>query len=447
MFRAGLAAVDPESLIRERVRVGKGVLEADGVSLALDDFQRVAVLAAGKAAGSMCRAVEELLADRLGDRFAGGLAVTKYGHGPVPERIELLEAGHPVPDENGVAAARRMLELARGLGPKDLALVLLSGGGSALLPCPADPSLTLGHKQEATRLLLACGADIHEINTVRKHLSAIKGGGLLRALAPAACLTLALSDVMADVMADDVGEAAATIASGPTAPDPTTHAQALDILERRGVSGRMPGPVLDWLRQGAAKERPETLKPGDPALERAHWVLLGDNQTALNGAADKARALGWEVVLLDRPLLGEARQEGRALAEAVRGLRLGRAGRAGRPICLLAGGESVVTLRGNGRGGRNQEMALAFLRAMAQDEQLSGVTFLAASTDGTDGPTDAAGAFADRALLELPGVDAQSMDLALDNNDSHTFFNRFHGLLRTGPTGTNVCDLALALIP
>jgi len=389
----------------------------------LEGAARVVVLGCGKAAGAMARAVEAALAPRI----AAGLVVVKDGYRAPTRVVEVAEAGHPVPDARGVRAAARLLELARAAGPDDLVLVLVSGGGSALAVAPAPP-VTLEDKQAVTRLLLAAGATIDELNAVRKHLSLLKGGQLARAAAPAPVLALILSDV--------VGDRVDVVASGPTAPDPTTFADALAVLERRGVRPRVPPTVLARLEAGAAGAIPETPKPGDPLFDRVLNLVVGDNALVLAAAADAARALGYAPHVLTRTLTGEARAVARRLVAEARAL-------AG-PACLLAGGETTVTVRGAGRGGRCQEFALAAALELAPDDAL---VVLAAGTDGTDGPTDAAGALVDAGTVARGRAAGQDARRALEDNDAYTFLRAAGDLLETGPTNTNLLDIYLLLQP
>jgi hydroxypyruvate reductase len=369
----------------------------------------------------------------LGAGVSAGVVAVKDGYLASTRRIRLREAGHPVPDERGLRAAEEVLALARSATDADLVLVLLSGGGSALLPAPVPP-ITLAEKQALTRLLLSAGADIRQLNAVRKHCSRIKGGQLALAASPGRVHALLLSDVIGDPL--DV------IASGPTAPDPSTFAQAVETLVRFDLLARVPRPVLERLERGARGEIQETPKPGDPLFRRVENVVIGNNRLVVEAAVERARALGLNPHLLTRSLEGEARDIGRRLASQARDIREGR-GPVRPPACLIAGGETTVTVKGTGRGGRCQELALAW----ALDAQgLDNVVLLAAGTDGTDGPTTAAGAMADggtvgRALAL--GVDPSAH---LADNDSHAVFAALGDLVLTGPTNTNLLDLHLVIV-
>lgn len=441
IFQAALGRVDPYQMIVDHLRLEGSRLVAsfEGVSHEenLDRYDRVMVLGAGKAAARMARAIEQV----LGERISGGLVVTKYGHGEPLERIELVEAGHPTPDDNGVAAARRIAALAEAACARTLVLILISGGGSALLCAPAETgegAPSLADKQAVTAALLASGAAIGEINCVRKHLSALKGGGLLRLLAPARSLALILSDV--------VGDRLDVIASGLTAPDPTTFAEALAVLDRTRLGERVPEAVRLRLEQGAAGAVPETVKPGDPVLALATNCLIGTNRAALGAACAEARARGYRPLPLTTTLTGEAREVAKVLYAMARDVR-DHDLLAAPPVCLVAGGETTVTVTGPGLGGRNQELALAFLAEMERDPRRGErIVLLSAATDGGDGPTDAAGAFAATEVLDRAQAAGLSVGAALRANDSYRFFDATGDLLRTGPTLTNVCDLQMILV-
>jgi glycerate 2-kinase len=390
---------------------------------------RVVVVGAGKASGAMAAAVER----QLGDRVADSLVVVKDGYRAPTRRIRVVEAGHPVPDERGAAAARSIRALAECAGADDLLLFLVSGGGSALTPAPVPP-ITLVEKQALTRALLAVGATIHELNAVRKHCSLLKGGQLARAAFPAQVHSLILSDVIGDPL--DV------IASGPTAPDASSFADALAILDRFDLRARVAPAIRARLERGARGEVEETPKAGDPVFNRVTNVVIGNNQIVVDGAAARARALGVTPYVLTRSLAGEAREVARDLVALARDVRAGR-GPVKPPACVIAGGETTVTVTGPGRGGRCQELALAAALELAGSD---GILILAAGTDGTDGPTDAAGAVADGATAERARAQGLDPRRALADNDSHTLFDRLGDLVVTGPTNTNLLDVYLALI-
>jgi len=427
IFRAGVAAVAPETAVHRAMSLGDGFLRVGRQQFPLTPATRLWLVGAGKAAGSMAAAAEAI----LGERLAGGLLVTKYGHGVPLQRCRLLEAGHPIPDAAGVAAADAILGLAAGLGNDDLLICLISGGGSALLPAPCE-GISLAEKQRTTDLLLRAGADIVELNAVRKHLSRIKGGGLALAAAPARLATLAISDV--------IGDPPDVIASGPTVADASRFADALAVIERYGLSARLPQSVIDHLRAGLAGRVPETWKPSNTG--EICYELVANNALACAAARDSAIARGCRAEIRTTALSGEASQVAEQLVtEALQ--RQQRLGPGSPPLCLVYGGETTVTVRGSGRGGRNQELALAAAIAL---DGTRGIALLAAGTDGNDGPTDAAGAIAEGTTLERSrqlGLDAHR---ALADNDSYNFFDKLGGLVVTGPTRTNVMDLTLLLV-
>lgn len=424
----GLRAADPARLVRRNLAVRGGRLEAAGSAYPLGRG-RLVVVAAGKAAATMARAAEDV----LGDRLSSGLAVdTSPGLGL--GRVALRVAGHPVPDARGLSAASEIESMLRGLGREDLLLVLLSGGASALLPAPA-PGLSLEDKAAVTSQLLRAGATIRELNTVRKHLSRLKGGGLARAAAPARCVCLVLSDV--------VGDDPSTIASGPSVPDPTSYQDALAILDSRGIASSVPASVLRHLRAGAAGDAPETPKPGDTVFRRVTTRIIGSNRLSVEAAAQEARRQGLKVVVLTTRLEGEAREAARVLVAMLREcVETGRP--SAPPVCLLVGGETTVTVRGDGRGGRNQEFALAAAGPLADFPVPAVVASLA--TDGIDGMSQAAGGVVDdETLRRARGLGLASQAAFLTANDSEAFLAPLGDLIVTGPTGTNVVDLAVLL--
>jgi hydroxypyruvate reductase len=425
---AALAAARPEPLVRRSLVVRGGVLEAAGLRHRLG-HGRVVVVAAGKAAVPMARAAEEALGRHLDE----GLSVSTASEGPL-ERVRLLTASHPVPDERGLAAAREVDALARSLGRDDLLLVLLSGGASALLPAPAD-GVTLKDKARTTALLLRAGATIHETNAVRKHLSSLKGGGLARAAHPARVATLVLSDV--------VGDDLSTIASGPTVPDATTFGDALAVLEGREALADVPEAVRRRLEAGARGEIAETPKPGDPLFRRTAVRIVGSNRLSLEAAARSVRGAGFRPVLLTTRLEGEAREVARVLVAVLREcVESGRPART--PVCLLAGGETTVTVRGQGQGGRNQEMAVAAAAALDRFPAPAVVACLA--TDGIDGSSDAAGGVVDdRTTARAARLGLAPPAAFVAASDTRNFLGPLGELVVTGPTGTNVVDVVLLL--
>ena len=429
IFRSALEAADPATAIERHVRVAGDSLIAGRRKYRLDSFRRVLVAGAGKAGATMALAMERL----LGRRIAGGLINVKYGHLAKLRRIELHECGHPVPDEAGVRGAERIAAIAREAGPEDLLVFLGSGGASALMPSPAPP-ITLEEKQATTRLLLASGANIHEVNAVRKHISLLKGGQLVRLAHPATVVSLLLSDVIGDDL--DV------IGSGPTAPDASTFAVAHAVLDKYGLLDKAPRAVMERVEAGRRGEIPETPKPGDNLFERVQNLVVGSNALAVEAAAAEARRLGLRPLVLSTLIEGETRDVARMHAAIAREAVL-----SGRPVkpplCLISGGETTVTLRGDGLGGRNQEFVLAAAMDLAG---LANIVVLSGGTDGTDGPTDAAGAIADGQTISRAGELGLDAAKLLANNDSYHFFEPLGDLVKTGPTNTNVMDVRLVLV-
>jgi len=420
IFRSALSAVDPEEAVRRHLRLEQ---------LAPDEFERILVVGAGKAVAPMAKALEDI----LGDRIAAGVLVVKDGHGLALKKVRVLEASHPVPDDRGVSGTAEILGLLAQATARDLVVCLISGGGSALLISPAN-GLSLQDKQETTKQLLACGATIHEINTVRKHLSRAKGGQLARAAHPAAVVSLILSDVVGDDL--DV------IASGPTVPDRSTFSDTMEILRRYDVWDRIPSAVRERVSQGAAGRADETPKPGDPVFERCAQILVGTNLRALDAAAQAAEQMGYRSIILSSKIEGEAREVAKAFAAIGKEIRS-----SGHPLkppaCVLMGGETTVTLQGRGRGGRNQEFVLAGALAL---EGLSDLVLLAGGTDGTDGPTDAAGAIADGSTIGRAKALGMAPHAFLKRSDSYAFFKPLNDLIVTGPTRTNVMDMYMLLV-
>ena len=426
---AAIAAGDAGRLTRRalqregpRLRVGDRVFD-------LGRVRRVVVVGTGKASGTMAEAAEAA----LDGAPVEGLVAVKERRGPGARRVRVVESGHPIPDARGEAAAEEILRLARDAGPDDLVLCLISGGGSALTPSPV-PGVSLAEKQAVTRLLLECGATINELNAVRKHLSRLKGGQLARAAHPAPVVALLLSDVIGDPL--DV------IASGPTAPDPTTFDDALAILDRFGLRVRLPPTVRAHLEAGARGEMADTPKPGDPALAGVTNVVIGNNGLVVEAAAEEARRLGLAPCLLTRRLQGEAREVAQVFAAVLD--EIARSGSpVGRPACLIAGGETTVTIRGHGTGGRCQEFALALVPELAA---MRDVVVLAAGTDGSDGPTAAAGAVVDPTTFDRARGKSIDARRALAENDSYRVFAALDDLVVTGPTGSNLMDVYLGLV-
>ena len=430
ILAAALQAVAPADAVARHLTRQDHHLQAGERAYDLEHFEKIWLVGAGKAGAPMAVATARI----LGAYLYQGLVVVKEGYagvsaGLLPHRLEILEAGHPLPDERGVTATRRIHAMLEEAGPDDLVICLISGGGSALLTDPAGP-LTLADLQELTRLLLASGATINEINCLRKHLDVVKGGGLARLAAPAHLLALILSDVVGDPL--DV------IASGPTVPDSTTFTDAWDVLSRYQLLDRAPSRVLQWLKAGVAGTIPETPKPGNDLFERVSNLVVGSNRLAAEAAILQSQAEGFHPLLLTTYLQGEARQAGGFLAAIARQISIGGQP-IPRPACIVVGGETTVTLLGDGLGGRNQELALGAVRPLACLPKLALVTL---ATDGGDGPTDAAGAVVTGETLSQAQRFDMDPDDYLHRNDAYHFFEKLGGLLKPGPTLTNVNDLA-----
>ena len=428
IFAAGVEGADPFAAVARTVALKDARLCINDRTYELSALRNVLVAGGGKAAAPMALAVQAL----LGERLSGGVIVVKYRHQLSVEGIKVIEAGHPIPDEAGLEGARQVMELARGCGEKDLLFFLASGGGSALLPCPAA-GLSLEDKQRTTEALLRSGAKIQEVNAVRKHISQIKGGQLARLAAPAKVVALVLSDVVNDSLE--------AIASGPTVPDSSTFADCLRIIEQYGVTHRIPPVVVNFLERGGRGEIAETPKPSDRVFRNVQNIVVGGNRSALAAARGCAEALGYHAEVLADAVEGESRIVAKSHSDLVR--KLARRSTAARPACLLSGGETTVALRGNGLGGRNQEFSLA---AAIEIDGLDGVVILSGGTDGTDGPTDAAGGIVDGSTLDRGRAKNLEAKKFLANNDSYHFLQATGDLLVTGPTLTNVMDLQVTLV-
>ena len=433
IFAAGLASADPLEAVKRHVTLNGSWLRVGGTEYDLAEIRHVYVVGCGKAAARMALALEEI----FGERIADGAVVVKYGHGAPLTTIQIVEAGHPIPDENGVTGARRIMEIVANTGAADLILFVVSGGGSALLPMPVA-GLTLEDKQTTTQSLLACGARIGEVNAVRKHLSQLKGGRLAALAQPSRIIALILSDVVGDVLE--------AIASGPTVADTTTFADCREIIRRYGLTNKIAPVVLHFLEGGARGEFAETPKPSNPIFQNVQNLIVGSNRLALAAAKQKAEALGYHAQIISSAIQGESRMVAQSHVALVKSV-LQQNEPIPRPACLLSGGETTVTVRGDGLGGRNQEFALA--AALALDDAMGGlndVVILSAGTDGTDGPTDAAGGIVDTTTIrrgELKGLDAQKF---LARNDSYHFLQAIGDLFITGPTLTNIMDLQIILV-
>ncbi len=422
IFDAALRSADPAAAVERQVEMLRNRYGSGG-------YDRLLVAGFGKAAVPMALTLEK----KLGDLITAGAVITTRGHGTHHglRSIGVYEAGHPVPDEAGMRATEALLGLLAGADARTMVVLLVSGGGSALFVAP-HRGITMAEKQETTGLLLRAGAEIRELNTVRKHLSRVKGGRLAELLHPATVVSLILSDV--------IGDRLDLIASGPTAPDPSTFGDALAVLEHYGLGMSVPAPVIAHLTRGARGLVPETPAAQAPCFRTVENLIIGSNRLALEGAKIRAARLGFAPEILSAEVAGEAREAGRKLAHAARNAARRKRDR---PLCLISGGETTVTVTGNGKGGRNMEFALSFAREI---EGVPGVTLLSAGTDGIDGPTDAAGALVDGTTVEKARSLGLDPEMYLQNNDSYHFFREVGGLFVTGPTGTNVMDIQITVV-
>jgi glycerate 2-kinase len=429
ILKAALEAVDPQIAVQRRMHRDGNQLLIGQSSYNLEEFEHIWVIGAGKAGAPMAQAVAKILDDRL----SGGAIIVKDGYiqtdaTAFAKKLHILEASHPVPDQRGLEGARQIRAILENARADDLVICLISGGGSALMVSPPE-SISLDDLQSLTSALLSCGATIDEINALRKHLDTLKGGGMARLANPAKVATLILSDVVSGRL--DV------IASGPTVPDPSTFMNAYQVLERYQLVERIPVAIKDYLQRGIAGEISETPKPGEACFQNVHNVIIGSNLTAAQAALEAARQDDLNALLLTTSLQGEARQVGGVLSAIAR--QVASTGQPiERPACLVAGGETTVTVTGNGLGGRNQELALAAVPEMAD---LPDVALITLATDGGDGPTDAAGAVVTgKTLHRARQAGLDPLDF-LERNDAYHFFEPLGDLLKTGPTFTNVNDL------
>ncbi|RMF91101.1 MAG: glycerate kinase [Methanobacteriota archaeon] len=429
VLEAVLSEADPFSVVRGSVRLEEDLLHVQGDVFDLGDVEEVYVIGGGKACGGMAEAIEETLGSRITEGLVNIPAGTAERYHT--KRISLNEARHPIPDEQGIAGAGRMLEIAGEAGERDLVIILISGGGSALMTLPPE-DIPLQEVQEVTRSLLKSGASIDEVNAVRKHLSLIKGGRLAEACHPARVIGLIISDVVGDPL--DV------IASGPTVPDTSTFEDALAVIGRYGMTRQAPA-VTGHLERGVKGMVEETLKPGSPVFDRVSNYLLCSNGVVLDRVKSRLSRC-FDVTILTKRLEGEARDAGRMLAARLMKERASKKRPLSRPCVMLAGGETTVTVRGDGRGGRNQELVLAALTVL----EAEGVALASIGTDGVDGFTDAAGAMIDGKSRETALQMGLSPDGYLRRNDSYNFFKKLGGLLMTGPTGTNVNDVCVMVL-
>ena len=434
IFSKAISAVDPSKRLKEMIQIDEDRLlirmgEGSEKIFDLNTFHRIFLIGTGKASASMAQAIEDI----FGDRITKGLITTKYSHILPLHKTEIIEAGHPLPDQKGFDGAKKIQGILKESGPKDLVLFLLSGGGSALLPLPAE-GIGLEEKQEVTQLLLNCGADIQEINTIRKHISQVKGGWLARWAYPSTVIGFILSDV--------VGDAFDVIGSGPTVPDNSRFEEAWKILEKYDLLKEIPSSIQKHLLLGKEGKVEETPKPGDVAFEKVNNYLIGSNIFALRAAAEEAISFGFNTLILSSSIVGETRETARfhsAIAKEI----LSSGNPLPRPACIISGGETTVSLKGRGLGGRNQEFALT---GALEINGLEKVVLLSGGTDGTDGPTDASGAIADFTTIQRARSMGLDPEVYFEDNNAYPFFQRLGDLLITGPTHTNVMDVRILLV-
>ena len=429
IFHAGVKAVDPVHAIKNHLRSDGDWLFVGELIYDLSNFNRISVIGAGKASAAMARGVEET----LGEKINSGTIITKYDHAVSLDKVRIVEAGHPVPDEEGYRGAQKIVHFLASMNEKDLVFFLISGGGSALLPFPYE-GLILEDKQCVTKILLEVGANIQEINTLRKHLSQVKGGRLAKIANPATLISLILSDV--------IGDDLDSIASGPTVPDRSTFRDCVDIVEKYQITDRLPSVIMDIFNKGIRGEIEDTPEAGDPAFERTQNLIIGSNIKAVEEAAKKATELGYNTLILSTFIEGETRDVAGVHAAIAKEI-LSSGNPIERPACVISGGETTVTIRGGGKGGRNQEFSLA---AAMDIDGLENVVLLSAGTDGTDGPTDAAGAISDGETVARARKLGMDPSHYLRENDSYHFFEALGDLILTGPTFTNVMDLRLVFV-
>lgn len=431
LFHTGIKAASPHNLIPNNMLLEENILtfsDINGTSKLFDlkNYNRTIVIGAGKASTSMAYEVEKILDDKIDE----GIVVTKYYSRSELKRILVLEASHPLPDKSGIETSKKIVEICKKAKENDLIINLISGGASSLLPFPTD-NITLEDKIKTTEILLRAGAAIQELNTVRKHISAIKGGQLAKYVYPATIINLIISDVIGDQL--DV------IGSGITVPDPTTFEESWNVVLKYKLENKIPHSVRNYLRDGIVGRAPETPKPGNPIFKKVYNLIIGNNELALSAVKTVAEERGYHAKIISSTLDGEAKDAGKFIAQIAKENSLSEV----KPVCLIFGGETTVTVKGNGKGGRNQELCLS---TAIEIDGMKNITFLSGGTDGKDGQTEAAGAICNGRTIERAeelGLDAMKF---LNNNDSYNFFNKLEDLIITGPTNTNVMDIQILLI-
>ncbi len=430
MIQSALKAVDPYKLIRRRVRLEDTILSFNGTQINLASFENIYVLGIGKAAAFMAAAFEDILEIQL----SGGAVIIKYGHGTRLKKIKLFEAGHPVPDKNTLYATNQLLQIAESASENDLVIFLVSGGGSALFEFLPD-SIHLEHLAAFNEQLLSCGASIEEINVLRKHISLVKGGRFAGIVHPARLESFILSDV--------IGDAPENIASGPTTPDSSTFSDVRKILIRYRLAETLPEPILSFYKKGLQGRKSETPKKGNVLFKKVHNFIIGNNSLALENLKKRAERAGYKTWLMTKPVQGDIHEVADFWVNKITETMAKKKTEFGK-ICIIAGGEPTVTLTGDGLGGRNQELVLAVLQQLKHIRQP--FYFCSVGTDGTDGPTDAAGAWIDQNSFKRSEKIGLDIDDFLNRNDSYHFFEQTGNLIKTGPTGTNVMDMMFCLL-
>ena len=427
IFLTAVESVKPDKLISRFVSVRGNILQIENHAIDLSAIKNIFVVGAGKASAMMALALEMILDKRI----TAGHIVTKYDHSIPLKYIGTTEAGHPVPDENGLSGTEKVMSIVNNAGGDDIVICLISGGGSALLP-DVPEGCTLDDLKALNNALLKCGANIKQMNCIRKHLSGVKGGMLAKAAYPARVISLILSDVIGDPL--DV------IASGPTAPDPSTFDEAISIIKEFRIENEIPGKILKLLQDGSDKKRQETLKENDEILLKTSNLIIGSNKLALMIAREKAESFGYESRIITNTLEGDVKDVAGYILDLIREAKdISN----NKKTCLLFAGEPTVKVSGKGLGGRNQHLALIMSKML---KDIPDVTFLSGGTDGSDGPTDAAGAVIDSMTVRNAGALKLDMEKYIENNDSYNFFKQEGGLIITGPTQTNVMDLIVTLI-
>jgi glycerate-2-kinase len=427
IFLSGVESVKPDNLIKRYVSIKQNSLQIENITFDLSAIKDIYVVGAGKASAKMAQAVEAI----LGSRITEGHIITKYDHSVPLKIVKITEAGHPVPDENGIKGTEQILSIVNKAEKDDLVICLISGGGSALL-ADVPEGCTLSDLKAINNILLRTGANITEMNCIRKHLSKVKGGQLAKAASPAIVVSLILSDVIGDPL--DV------IASGPTAPDPTTFDYAIKIINNYKIENEIPEKIYRVLQEGLEKKRQETLKESDEVLLRTHNLIIGTNILALKTAKEKAESSGYETQIMTNKLNGDVTDVANYIVGAAKNIKKEKISK---KICLLFAGEPTIKVTGKGSGGRNQHLALITTGLL---KDVPGITILSGGTDGSDGPTDATGAVVDAFTSENASNLHLDIEKYIANCDSYNFFKKAGGLIITGPTQTNVMDLMVALI-